>query len=302
MITTEGLNKIYGKDKQALDDVDLHVPRGVYGLLGPNGAGKSTLIRILTGTLKPTSGTARVAGYDCVKGIDEVHKRIAVIPQEFSLYPNLTPIEFLEYMLILSGKDIDRSLIMKRLYQVNLADHAKKRMGSFSGGMKQRVAIAQALIHEPQVIFADEPTAGLDPEERVRFRNLFSEIGLEKTVLLSTHITEDITASTNMLSVLNHGKIIFSGSTRELINTARGKVWSCRVKSGIEWEKFKSRNLVFSFTLDLDNEEVTALFSPKTNEIEKGSESLEPTLEYAYMLLINRDEVGEADDELSQAI
>ncbi len=111
MITTEGLNKIYGKDKQALDDVDLHVPRGVYGLLGPNGAGKSTLIRILTGTLKPTSGTARVAGYDCVNEIDEVRKRIAVIPQEFSLYPNLTPIEFLEYMLILSGRDIDRPLI-----------------------------------------------------------------------------------------------------------------------------------------------------------------------------------------------
>ena len=106
MITTEGLNKIYGKDKQALDDVDLHVPRGVYGLLGPNGAGKSTLIRILTGTLKPTSGTARVADYDCVKEIDEVRKRISVIPQEFSLYPNLTPIEFLEYMLILSGETL----------------------------------------------------------------------------------------------------------------------------------------------------------------------------------------------------
>ncbi len=294
MITTERLNKIYGKDKQALDDVNLHVPRGVYGLLGPNGAGKSTLIRILTGTLKPTSGTARVAGYDCIKEIDEVRKRIAVVPQEFSLYPNLTPIEFLEYMLILSGRDINRPLIFKRLEQVNLANQAKKRIGSFSGGMKQRVAIAQALIHEPQVIFADEPTAGLDPEERVRFRNLFSEIGLEKTVLLSTHITEDITASTNMLSVLNHGKIIFSGSTRELINTARGKVWSCQIKTGSEWERFRSRNLIFSFTLDQENEEVTALYSPKTSEIEKGSETLEPTLEYAYMLLVNQDGVGES--------
>lgn len=294
MIVTEHLGKFYGKDKQALDDVNLHVPRGVYGLLGPNGAGKSTLIRILSGTLKPTSGIAKVAGYDCVKEIDEVRKRIAVIPQEFRLYPNLNPIEFLEYMLILSGKDIDRSLIMKRLAQVNLEENAKKRMGSFSGGMKQRVAIAQALIHEPQVIFADEPTSGLDPEERVRFRNLLSEIGLEKTVLLSTHITEDITASTNKLSVLNHGKIIFSGSTRELINTARGKVWSCRIRSGEDWEKFKSRNLIFSFTLDPDNEEVTALYSPKTDALERGSEPLEPTLEYAYMLLVNQHEIGES--------
>jgi len=294
MITTERLNKIYGKDKQALDDVNLHVPRGVYGLLGPNGAGKSTLIRILTGTLKPTSGAVSVAGYDWINEIDEVRKRIAVIPQEFSLYPNLTPIEFLEYMLILSGRDINRPLIFKRLEQVNLANQAKKRIGSFSGGMKQRVAIAQALIHEPQVIFADEPTAGLDPEERVRFRNLFSEIGLKKTVLLSTHITEDITASTNMLSVLNHGKIIFSGSTRELINTARGKVWSCQIKTGSEWERFRSRNLIFSFTLDQENEEVTALYSPKTSKIEKGSETLEPTLEYAYMLLVNQDGVGES--------
>ena len=293
MIITQQLNKVYGNKKQALDDVNLHVLRGVHGLLGPNGAGKSTLIRILTGTLKPTSGTAKVAGFDSIKEIDEVRKRIAVIPQEFRLYPNLNPIEFLEYMLILSGKDIDRALIMKRLAQVNLEDHAKKRIGSFSGGMKQRVAIAQALIHEPQVIFADEPTSGLDPEERVRFRNLFSEIGLEKTVLLSTHITEDITASTNKLSVLNHGKIVFSGSTRELINTARSKVWSCRVGRGTEWEKFKKRNLVFSFTLDLDNEVVTALYSPKTNELEKGSEPLEPTLEYAYMLLVNRHGVGE---------
>ena len=143
--------------------MNLHASR-VYGLLGPNGAGKSTLIRILTGTLKPTSGAVSVAGYDCINEIDEVRKRIAVIPQEFSLYPNLTPIEFLEYMLILSGRDINRPLIFKRLEQVNLANQAKKRIGSFSGGMKQRVAIAQALIHEPQVIFADEPTAGLDPE------------------------------------------------------------------------------------------------------------------------------------------
>jgi ABC-type multidrug transport system ATPase subunit len=292
MIFTKNLNKFYAKDKQALDDVNLHVPRGVYGLLGPNGAGKSTLIRILTGTLKPTSGSASVAGYDCIKEIDEVRKRIAVIPQEFRLYPNLNPVEFLEYMLLLSGKDIDHALIMKRLAQVNLEELAKKRIGSFSGGMKQRVAIAQALIHDPQVIFADEPTAGLDPEERVRFRNLFSEIGLEKTVLLSTHITEDITASTNQLSVLNHGKIVFSGSTKELINSARDKVWSCRIRSGPEWEDFKSRNLFFSFTLDLDHDEVTALYSPKTSQAEKGSVPLEPTLEYAYMLLVNRHETG----------
>lgn len=141
MIEAEKLTKFYGK-KRALNSVDLTIPRGVYGLLGPNGAGKSTLIRIFTGTLKSTSGTARVAGYDCDREIDEVRQRIAIIPQEFSLYPNLNPIEFLEYMLILSGKDIDRKKIMEQLDQVNLLSHAKRRIGTFSGGMKQRVAIA----------------------------------------------------------------------------------------------------------------------------------------------------------------
>lgn len=288
MIRTENLTRVFGKDKLALNKVNLDIPRGVYGLLGPNGAGKSTLVRIFTGMIKPTSGIARVAGFDCVRQIDEVRKRIAVIPQEFKLYSNLNPVEFLEYMLILSGKEVDRNLIMKRLEQVNLLENARQRMGTFSGGMKQRVAIAQALIHDPLIIFADEPTAGLDPEERIRFRNIFSEIGLEKTVLLSTHITEDITASTNMLSVLNHGNILFSGSTKDLIDTARGKVWSGVVKSGPDWDAFKAENLVYSFTLDLETNQVLARYSPIHGPVRPGSESLEPTLEHAYMLLINQ--------------
>lgn len=288
MIRTENLTRVFGKDKLALNKVNLDIPRGVYGLLGPNGAGKSTLVRILTGMIKPTSGIAEVAGFDCVRQINEVRKRIAVIPQEFKLYSNLNPVEFLEYMLILSGKEVDRNLIMKRLEQVNLLENARQRMGTFSGGMKQRVAIAQALIHDPIIIFADEPTAGLDPEERIRFRNIFSEIGLEKTVLLSTHITEDITASTNMLSVLNHGNILFSGSTKDLIDTARGKVWSGVVKSGPDWDAFKAENLVYSFTLDLETNQVLARYSPIHGHVRPGSESLEPTLEHAYMLLINQ--------------
>ncbi len=288
MIRTENLTRVFGKDKLALNKVNLDIPRGVYGLLGPNGAGKSTLVRILTGMIKPTSGIASVAGFDCVRQIDEVRKRIAVIPQEFKLYSNLNPVEFLEYMLILSGKEVDKNLIMKRLEQVNLLENARQRMGTFSGGMKQRVAIAQALIHDPLIIFADEPTAGLDPEERIRFRNIFSEIGLEKTVLLSTHITEDITASTNMLSVLNHGNILFSGSTKDLIDTARGKVWSGVVKSGPDWDAFKAENLVYSFTLDLETNQVLARYSPIHGHVRPGSESLEPTLEHAYMLLINQ--------------
>lgn len=288
MIKTENLTKVYGKDKLALNKVNLYIPKGVYGLLGPNGAGKSTLVRILTGMVKPTAGIAEVAGFDCVNQIDEIRKRVAVIPQEFNLYPNLNPIEFLEYMLILSGKEVDRNLIMKRLEQVNLLENAKQRMGTFSGGMKQRVGIAQALIHDPLIIFADEPTAGLDPEERIRFRNIFSEIGLEKTVLLSTHITEDITASTNMLSVLNHGNLLFSGSTKELIGTAKGKVWSGVVNSGPDWDSFKEENLVYSFALDMDTNQVVARYSPINGQVKQGSESLEPTLEHAYMLLINQ--------------
>jgi ABC-2 type transport system ATP-binding protein len=297
VIEAEKLTKFYGK-KRALNSVDLTIPRGVYGLLGPNGAGKSTLIRIFTGTLKSTSGTARVAGYDCDREIDEVRQRIAIIPQEFSLYPNLNPIEFLEYMLILSGKDIDRKKIMEQLDQVNLLSHAKRRIGTFSGGMKQRVAIAQALIHDPLAIFADEPTAGLDPEERVRFRNLFSEIGLKKTVLLSTHITEDITAAASQLSVLHHGRIIFSGAAAELIKKAEGRVWSTTL-SNEDWELFKAQNLIHSFITDPATGQVTACHTPLTGPPERASISLEPNLEHAYTLLIEQQKHGESDEEFS---
>jgi ABC-2 type transport system ATP-binding protein len=287
IIETNMLTKNYGK-KTALREVSFTMGRGVFGLLGPNGAGKSTLMKILSCLLKPTSGTARVDKHDTVKDPSEVRKLIGVIPQEYNLYNRLNPTEFLEYMLLLSGKDPDKKRIDEMLERVNLSSVKKQKIGSFSGGMKQRLVVAQALVHDPKVILADEPTAGLDPEERVRFRNLFSEIGLEKTVLLSTHITEDITSSTRNLFVLNHGSLVFSGQVQDFVRNAEGKIWTSVVKNQ-DWEVFKRENLIISFMILPESNDIEVRFVPGKRNPPEGSHAIIPTLEDAYMLMIHQE-------------
>ena len=287
MIETNALTKNYGK-KTALKEVSFTMGRGVFGLLGPNGAGKSTLMKILSCLLKPTSGTALINQHDTVKDPGEVRKLIGVIPQEYNLYNRLTPVEFLEYMLLLSDKNPDKKRIEEMLERVNLSSVKKQKIGSFSGGMKQRLVVAQALVHDPQVILADEPTAGLDPEERVRFRNLFSEIGLEKTVLLSTHITEDITSSTKNLFVLNHGNLVFSGQSQDFVQRAEGKIWTTVVKNQA-WEAFKGENLIISFMILPESNDIEVRYVPGTGIPAEGSHAISPTLEDAYMLMIHQN-------------
>ena len=229
-ITIAHLTKTYRGNVQALRGIDLAIPNGMFGLLGPNGAGKTTLMRILAGILRPTSaGALRVGDYDGTseRGRTAIKRILGYLPQDLGVYPDLSAREFLDYIAILKGLD-DRQQRHKRvaylLEVVRLSDVAERKLKTFSGGMKRRVGIAQALLNDPQLLIVDEPTAGLDPEERIRFRNLLSELGGDRVVLLSTHIVEDIAQSCRTLGVLRQGRVVFQGTTDALLAAAAGHV------------------------------------------------------------------------------
>ena len=229
-IEMKELNKVYRGGVRALEGISLSISGGMYGLLGPNGAGKTTLMRILAGILRPSSGRLCVGGYDyeTEKGRVEVKRLLGYLPQEMGVYPDLNAREFLDYVAILKGMD-DHRVRSRRVDElleiVSLTGVARRKLKTFSGGMKRRVGIAQALLNDPRLLIVDEPTAGLDPEERIRFRNLLSDLGGERTILLSTHIVEDIAQTCRHLAVLKNGRVVFQGTTIDLIGQARGKVW-----------------------------------------------------------------------------
>ena len=235
MISVIQLTKIYGKKVQALRGVDLEIGTGMFGLVGPNGAGKTTLMRILAGLLRPTTGKVTVLGNDVAtrQGKLAVKSLLGYLPQELGLYPDLSAYEFMEYIALLKGMT-DKAERQKQLAEtlelVGLAQDARRRLRTFSGGMKRRVGIAQALLGHPQLLIVDEPTSGLDPEERVRLRTLLSEMSSRCTVILSTHIIEDISQSCNKMAVINLGQVLFLGNPRELIDNVRGKVWQVTTK------------------------------------------------------------------------
>jgi ABC-2 type transport system ATP-binding protein len=230
-ITMQGLTKTYGGKVHALNGVDLTIERGMFGLLGPNGAGKTTLMRILAGILHPTSGALHIGGHEIRTEHDrtQVKRTLGYLPQELGVYPDLSAREFLDYIAILKGLDDARARkarVQELLQTVALADAADRKLKTFSGGMKRRVGIAQALLNDPRLLIVDEPTAGLDPEERIRFRNLLAELsGGDRTVLLSTHIVEDIAQTSRDLAVLDAGRVVFQGTTANLLAAARGNVW-----------------------------------------------------------------------------
>jgi ABC-2 type transport system ATP-binding protein len=230
-ITMTRLTKTYRGKVQALRGVDLSISAGMFGLLGPNGAGKTTMMRILAGILLPTSGSLIVGGHDMreERGRAAVKRVLGYLPQELGLYPDLSAREFLDYIAILKGMSdgrARRARVGELLELVSLTDVAGRKLKTFSGGMKRRVGIAQALLNDPQLLIVDEPTAGLDPEERIRFRNLLSELGGARTVLLSTHIVEDVAQTCQRLAVLRSGEALFHGAISELVEAAHGKVWS----------------------------------------------------------------------------
>ncbi|MFJ8648226.1 ABC transporter ATP-binding protein [Streptomyces sp. NPDC093546] len=232
-ITTEQLTKIHPGGRRALDAVDLHIDSGTVGLLGANGAGKTTLLRILTGVLRPTSGRVTVAGHDLSTsaGLTAVKRTLGYLPQELALYPDLTTREFLDYIGVLKGihdKRERRRQVDEHIAEVGLQDRARERLAGFSGGMKRRVGIAQALMGNPTVLIVDEPTTGLDPHERMRFRTLLAGLGRGRTVLLSTHILDDVAQTCPEVAVLSTGRLVFHDTTTALVSQAAGCTYLTR--------------------------------------------------------------------------
>ena len=221
----------YKGGHDALSNVTLKLERGIVGLVGPNGAGKSTLMRILATLARPTRGSVRWNGEDTASRPDPLRRTLGYLPQDFGVYPMLSAREFLTYLSAVKGVSAKGAAarVDACLAQVGLADAADRRLGEFSGGMRQRVGIAQALLNDPKLLIVDEPTVGLDPEERLRFRHLISDLAADRLVILSTHIVSDIEASATSLAVMAKGRLLFSGTPEALIANAAGHVWEWTV-------------------------------------------------------------------------
>ena len=232
MLQISNLSKTYPNGVQALKDVSLNISNGMFGLLGPNGAGKSTLMRTIATLQDADSGTIMFGDIDVSKQKQELRKVLGYLPQEFGVYPKVSAEEMLHYIARLKGiaNDKERKELVKALLeQVNLYNHRNKSLGGYSGGMKQRFGIAQALIGNPKLIIVDEPTAGLDPAERLRFNNLLSEIGENVVVILSTHIVDDVSELCKDMAIIAGGKVVQRGNPEELVMGLENKVWSKRV-------------------------------------------------------------------------
>ncbi len=235
MLRIRELTKTYSNGIQALREISLDIPAGMFGLLGPNGAGKTTLMKILATLLEPDSGTATMNGTDLIGDKHATRKMLGYLPQEFGLYPTFTAEQMLDYFAKLKGvwNARERAVLVGALLErVNLSDACKQRLGGFSGGMRQRLGIAQALIGQPQLIIVDEPTAGLDPEERIRFHNLLAETASDNAVvILSTHIVSDVSSLCNQMAVIRQGQILASVSPRQAVGELAGSVWEANVSS-----------------------------------------------------------------------
>ncbi|MBZ2208950.1 ABC transporter ATP-binding protein [Massilia soli] len=245
------LSKTYANGVVALDKVTLNIPTGMFGLLGPNGAGKSTLMRILATLQECDSGSVFLDDIDVLDEQDEVRRLLGYLPQDFGVYPKVTAYELLDHFAVLKGlsnRARRREVVDGLLQQTNLFEVRNQRLGGFSGGMRQRFGIAQALLGDPQLIIVDEPTAGLDPQERVRFHNLLSDIGEDKTVLLSTHIVSDVADLCSNMAIINKGQVLLCGEPQKLIDAIDGKIWE-RFVNKAELAAFQARHAVISTRL-----------------------------------------------------
>ncbi|MFA8435791.1 MAG: ABC transporter ATP-binding protein [Marinifilaceae bacterium] len=282
-IRIEDLSKTYPNGKKALNGINLEIENGMFGLLGPNGAGKSSLMRILVTLMKPSQGIVKMNNYDLLKDRGEIRKILGYLPQDFRFFTKLKTWEFLDYAAALSGIKSRKQRLHKVdewLERVGLFDVRERNANKLSGGMKRRLGIAQALIGDPKIIVVDEPTTGLDPEERIRFRNILSELSQQDVIIiLSTHIVGDISSVCSDLALLDRGTLQFKGSPEELINKTRGHVWQVNT-SGTEYDRIKDKYAVISTIPSEDGWEVQVV----GNDIEvEHAIEIEPNLEHAYV-------------------
>ncbi len=246
MLKVENLTHVYRGGVRALDNVNLEIAPGMFGLLGPNGAGKSTLMRSLATLQTPTSGSIRFGDIDVIAEPEKLRRVLGYLPQDFGVYPRVSAYDMLDHMAVLKGiarAGERRDTVEALLQQTNLWSVRKKAIAGFSGGMRQRFGVAQALIGRPSLLIVDEPTAGLDPEERNRFLNLLSEIGENVVVLLSTHIVEDVSEICSRMAIIDHGRIVASGVPAELTAMLKGRIWR-RIVAKAELETYRSRHVV----------------------------------------------------------
>jgi ABC-2 type transport system ATP-binding protein len=228
MLMLQGVTHVYPNGTRALEEATLTIPTGMFGLLGPNGAGKSTLMRCIATLQTPSAGSIRFGDIDAIREPEKLRATLGYLPQDFGVYPRVSAAELLDHLAILkgiSGKGERKETVETLLQQVNLWDVRKKAVAGFSGGMRQRFGIAQALIGNPRLIIVDEPTAGLDPEERNRFNNLLSEIGENVVVILSTHIVDDVTDLCSQMAIIVAGRIVASGEPQRLLDAIRNRIW-----------------------------------------------------------------------------
>jgi ABC-type multidrug transport system ATPase subunit len=232
MLEIRNVVKSFGKEITAVNGVSLNLSHGVIGLIGHNGAGKTTLMQMIATLSHPTSGQILFQGEDIVKNPNAIRTRLGFLPQDFGVYPNLSAIEFMQYFASLKGIR-DPARIRHLLELVNLQEHANRPAASFSGGMKRRLGIAQALLNDPDILIVDEPTAGLDPEERLRFRNLLGELGFKKLVIMSTHIVSDVESIASKLAIMRNGKLIAFETPETILDQAREQIWSATVDNDL---------------------------------------------------------------------
>ena len=280
-LTIENLTKTYPNGVKALNGINLQITNGMFGLLGANGAGKSSLMRTIASLQEPSSGTIAFNNSDVVQNPDEIRKSLGYLPQEFGVYPKISAEKLLNHLAVLKGilnKKDRKEQVSALLQQVNLYQHRRKSVYTFSGGMRQRFGIAQALLANPQIIIVDEPTAGLDPEESNRFLNLLSEIGENVIVILSTHIVEDVRNLCPKMAILSEGEIISQGNPTSLVAGIDGKIWT-KIIAKTDIEIYKKAFSVISTKLVSGETQIRVLSDQKP---ESGFEKITPNLEDFY--------------------
>jgi ABC-2 type transport system ATP-binding protein len=300
MLTVKNLSKTYANGVAALQDINLTMPAGMFGLLGPNGAGKSSLMRTIATLQSADQGSIEFAGIDVFKQPTEIRKTLGYLPQDFGVYPKVSALDLLDHFAVLKGFGVKaerQQVVESLLNQVNLWDHRKKAVATYSGGMRQRFGIAQALLGNPRLVIVDEPTAGLDPQERNRFLNLLASIGDDKLVILSTHIVEDVTDLCPRMAIMAAGRVVLSGEPNDAIVALKDKVWRKAIarEEIAQFEK-SSQFLTQRFVAGRPTIRLYGEQSPGV-----GFESVEPNLEDVYFFKQRAPQVANSSNSAERS-